>query len=259
MKVSAAQMSSTADPVLNLQDIEKNVRNAADSGARLVVFPEASMCPFGTDLASVAEPLDGPFATALRELAAQHRVTVIAGMFTPADAGRVHNTLLITGAGVDASYNKIHLYDAFGSRESDTVAPGQDLVTFEIERMTIGVATCYDLRFADQFRALGRADVDLVVVPASWGEGPGKAAQWQLLVQARALDSQAWILACDQAWNPPSGSDPLGIGNSMLVDPFGCVRAQLGHQPALLSGEVDPSLARQARARIPLGEHAASF
>ncbi len=94
-----------------------------------------------------------------------------------------------------------------------------------------------------------------MLLPASWGEGPGKAEQWELLVRARALDSQAWLLACDQAWQPPQGATPLGIGNSMLVDPMGRVRASLGHQPGLLLGEVDPALSHDARQRIPLSAH----
>ena len=92
------------------------------------------MACFGTDLASVAEPLDGPFATGLRKAAADLGVVVVAGLFEPAEDGRVHNTLLVTGPGVETSYRKIHLYDAFGSRESDTVAPGKELVTFDLSR-----------------------------------------------------------------------------------------------------------------------------
>ncbi|MGH3435717.1 MAG: carbon-nitrogen hydrolase family protein [Sciscionella sp.] len=255
MRIAVAQLSASSDPMANLHEVGRQVKDAAAAGASLAVLPEATMCRFGTDLASVAEPLVGPFATGVRQIAEQHRVTVIAGMFTPADQGRVHNTLLITGPEGEHSYNKIHLYDAYGSRESDTVAPGQELVTFELEGVTIGVATCYDLRFADQFSALGRVGAELVAVSASWGEGPGKAEQWELLVRARALDSQAWVLACDQAWNPPEGSDPLGLGNSMIVDPFGHIRDQLGHEPDLLISDIDPAVSRRARHRIPLGAH----
>lgn len=253
MRIAAAQINASTDPTMNLQEIAKSIKQAAEANARLIVFPEASMCRFGSDLGSLAEPLDGPFATAVRELAGQHRLTVVVGMFTPADTGRVHNTLLITGPRVESFYNKIHLYDAFGSRESDTVAPGDQIVTFGLDGLTIGVATCFDLRFADQFASLGRAGADLIAVPASWGEGPGKAEQWELLVRARALDAQATIVACDQAWNPPDGSDPLGIGNSMVADPFGRLRVRLGHEPDLMISDIDPGLAQQARARIPLG------
>lgn len=254
MKIAAAQLSASFEPTANLQEVEREVKAAAEDGAQIVVFPEATMCRFGADLSQVAEPLDGAFATGVRQVAAEHGVVVVVGMFTPADGTRVHNTLLVTGPEVDCSYDKIHLYDAFGSRESDTVAPGERLVTFTAYGLTIGLATCYDLRFASQFAALGRAGAELVVVPASWGEGPGKAEQWEVLVRARALDAQAWVLACDQAWRPAEGADPLGVGNSMLVDPFGRVRARLGHEAGRLLGEVDPAMSHDARARIQLGD-----
>ncbi|HET7327841.1 MAG TPA: nitrilase-related carbon-nitrogen hydrolase [Nocardioidaceae bacterium] len=253
VKIAGAQLTASFDPVANLHEVEREVKSAAEYGAQVVVFPEATMCRFGADLGRVAEPLDGAFANGVRRVAAEQQVVVVVGMFTPADHNRVHNTLLVTGPDVDCSYDKIHLYDAFGSKESETVAPGAELVTFTAYGLTIGLATCYDLRFADQFSALGRRGAELVVVPASWGEGPGKAEQWDLLVRARALDSQAWVLACDQAWRPAEGSDPLGVGNSMLVDPFGRPRVRLGHERGMLLGDLEPQLSHDARARIPLG------
>jgi predicted amidohydrolase len=252
LRVAAAQISTGPDPVANLATATEAVRRAAAAGASLVALPEATLAAFGTDLRAVAEPLDGPFATALRKLAADLGVVIIAGLFEPSDDGRVHNTLLATGPGVDASYRKIHLYDAFGSRESDLVAPGKDLVTIEVSGIRVGLATCYDLRFAAQFTALGQAGAELVVVPASWGAGPGKEEQWDLLTRARASDAQAWLLACDQAWTPPAGTDPLGIGRSALIDPLGHTRARLGATPDLLLGAADTELVSTVRARVPI-------
>lgn len=252
LRVAACQVTAGADPRDNLRVAADAIARAAAAGARLVVLPEAMMARFGTRLADVAEPLDGPFADGLRESGARHAVTVVAGLFEPSDDGRVHNTLLLTGPGGEVSYRKIHLYDAFGSRESDTVAPGSALVTASVDGVLVGLATCYDVRFADQFTALGRAGAQLVVLPASWGEGPGKAEQWDLLVRSRAMDAQAWLLACDQAWTPPQGADPLGIGRSALVDPLGGVRGRLGHEPGELTGEIDTALVAQVRARVPI-------
>ncbi len=250
--VAAAQLTASSDPAANLEQVGSFLARAVDAGAQLVVFPEATMARFGSPLRRLAEPLDGPFASGVRALAAEHGVLVVVGMFEPADDGRVYNTLLVTGAGVDASYRKIHLYDAFGSRESDTVAPGDRVVTVAAFGTTVGFATCYDVRFADQFTALGRAGARLVCLPASWGEGPGKAEQWDLLVRARALDAQAWMLACGQAWSPPEGPLPLGIGRSVVVDPTGGVRARLGHQPELLVTGLDLDVVDDVRRRIPL-------
>jgi predicted amidohydrolase len=252
LRVAAAQILTGADPVANLAGAVEAVRCAADAGAALVALPEATLAAFGSDLRAVAEPLDGPFATGLRKVAEETGVVVVAGLFEPSADGRVYNTLLATGPGVEASYRKIHLYDAFGSRESDLVAPGKELVTFELEGLTVGLATCYDLRFADQFSALGRLGAQLVVVPASWGAGPGKEEQWDLLTRARASDAQAWLLACDQAWTPPSGTDPLGIGRSVLADPLGRVNARLGSETGLLLGTVDAELAAATRQRVPI-------
>jgi predicted amidohydrolase len=252
LQVAAAQITTGSDPVANLATATDAVRRAAAAGAELVALPEATLAAFGTDLRAIAEPLDGAFATGLRKVAAETGIVVIAGLFEPADDGRVHNTLLATGPDVEASYRKIHLYDAFGSRESDLVAPGNELVTIEVGGLRVGLSTCYDLRFADQFTALGRAGAELVVVPASWGAGPGKEEQWDLLTRARATDAQAWLLACDQAWIPPVGTDPLGIGRSVLADPLGRICSRLANEPGLLLGTIDTDLVTTTRQRVPI-------
>ncbi len=254
LRVAAAQLLAGPDSAANLSAAAEQVRRAAEAGAALIVFPEATQACFGTDLRSVAQPVDGPFASGLAGVAAECEITVVAGMFEPAPDGRVFNTLVVTDGGSAplAVYRKIHLYDAFGARESDLVAPGSDLVTLDVAGIRVGLATCYDLRFADQFTALGRAGAQLVCVPASWGEGPGKAEQWDLLVRARAMDAQAWLLACDQAWTAPRGTDPLGIGRSALVDPVGTVRARLGSDAGLLVHEVNTAAVAATRVRIPI-------
>lgn len=252
LTVAAAQILATDDPTHNLAQVRDATARAADAGAQIVVFPEATMARFGSPLRSLAEPLDGRFAEGVRAAAAAGDVLVVAGMFTPAPDGRVRNTLLATGAGVEASYDKIHLYDAFGARESDTVEPGTRHVTVEAYGTTIGLATCYDLRFADQFTALGRAGAQVVCVPASWGEGPGKAEQWDVLVRARAMDAQAWLVACDMAWTPPVGADPLGLGRSAVADPLGGIRGRLGHAPDLLVTTIDTDVVEAVRARVPV-------
>ncbi len=252
LTIAACQISSGPNPADNLQLAREAVAAAAAAGARIALLPEAAMACFGTTLADIAEPLDGPYAQGLREAAAAHGITVAAGMFEPADAGRVYNTVLVTGPDGEASYRKIHLYDAFGARESDTVAPGSQLLTTTIEGVTVGVATCYDVRFADQFTALGAAGAQLVLLPASWGDGPGKAEQWDVLVRARAMDAQAWLLACDQAWTTPVEGFPLGVGRSTLSDPLGRVRARLGHEVGLLVADIDLDLVEHTRRIVPI-------
>lgn len=123
MRIALAQLLSDTDPAVNLKLVEDYTRRAADAGARLVAFPEGTMCRFGVPLAPVAEPLDGPWADEVRRIAHSAGITVLAGMFTPAPDGRVTNTILATGPDVDAHYHKIHMYDAFGFAESEAVAP----------------------------------------------------------------------------------------------------------------------------------------
>ena len=252
MRFALCQISSTADAQENLATVRTHVASAAERGARVVQFPEATQCRFGVPLGPVAEPLDGPWATAVRQIADEHDVVVVAGMFTPGVGERVANTTLVTGGGLHLGYDKIHLFDAFGFRESDGVTPGEKPVTFDVDGTTIGLATCYDVRFPELFRALATT-APVILLGASWGAGPGKADQWDLLVQARALDSTSWVLACGQA-DPDAdhGSAPTGIGRSAVVDPFGVVRERLGGAPGTILSDVDAEFVDDVRGRLPV-------
>ncbi|MGW6735763.1 carbon-nitrogen hydrolase family protein [Streptomyces sp. NPDC055013] len=242
MRIALSQLTTGPDPEKNLLLIEEWTRRAADAGARVVVFPEASMACFGTPLAPLAEPLDGPWADGVRRIARTTGTVVVAGMFTPATGGRVANTLLATGPGVEASYDKIHLYDAFGFRESDTVAAGSATTVIDVDGVRLGLATCYDIRFPELFRAHADAGAVATLLAASWGAGPGKLEQWELLARARALDATVWLAAVDQA-DPGAGtgpgSAPTGIGHSLVVGPDGTVRHALGAEPGLLVADLD--------------------
>lgn len=257
MRIALGQIVADPDPATNLTTVKAVTEDAAARGARVVVFPEATMACFGIPLGPVAEPLDGPWAGAVRDIAGQAGVVVVAGMFTPAADGRVANTLLITGPGVEASYDKIHLFDAFGFAESATVAPGDRPVTVELDGVTLGVATCYDVRFPDLFLRLAGDGAIATLLSASWGSGPGKIDQWELLVRARALDSTSWVLACGQAdprtaGREPIGKAPGGVGHSMAVSPFGEVRDRLGAESGLLVIDIDEDEVRAARSAIPV-------
>ena len=249
MRIAVAQILSGTDPADNLQLVRDYTGRAAEAGASLVVFPEATMCRFGVPLAPIAEPVDGPWADGIRRIAADAGITVVAGMFTPADDGRVANTLLATGPGTDAHYDKIHLYDAFGFTESSTVAPGRAPVVVTVDGVGVGLTTCYDLRFPELFTTLARRGAELIVVSASWAAGPGKLEQWTLLARARALDSTSYIVAAGQAdpGEPLASSAPTGVGGSLVVSPFGDVVAAAGADPQLLVADL--ALERVAKAR----------
>jgi predicted amidohydrolase len=256
VRIALAQIAATADPAENLDLVADGAKRAAAAGATLVVFPEATMCTFGSALGPIAEPLSGPWAQQVRAIATDAGLTVVVGMFTPAADGRVHNTLLATGGGVEESYDKIHLFDAFGFAESRTVAAGTKPVSIVVGGVTVGLATCYDLRFPGLFQTLASGGAEVIVVPASWGAGPGKREQWDLLVRARALDSTAFVAACDQA-DPTTvgreaGKAPTGIGASAVVGPLGSIQQQLGAEPGVLVSQLDLAAVEQARAAVPV-------
>lgn len=257
MRVALAQIITGRDLVENLALVEEYALKAQAGGAEMVVFPEATMRAFGNSLLDIAEPLDGPWASRVRAIAAELGVVIVAGMFTPGEGGRVRNTLLATGPGVDASYDKIHLFDAFGFAESDTVEAGTGPVTFEAAGITFGLATCYDIRFPALFTENADRGAQVNIVCASWGGGPGKVEQWRLLARARAIDSTTVVLACGQGnaageGVPAPGSAPTGVGHSAVVSPFGEVMDELDGAPGLLFADLDPDAVSKARAVLPV-------
>ena len=270
MRIALAQILSGTDPAANLQVVRDYTDRAADAGAKLVVFPEATMCRFGVPLRPIAEPVDGPWADGVRRIATNAGITVIAGMFTPAGEGRVANTLIAAGPGTpnepDSYYDKIHLYDAFGFTESRTVAPGHEPVVVTVDGIRVGLTICYDIRFPALYTELARRGAQLIAACASWGSGPGKLEQWTLLARARALDSMSYIAAVGQAdpgstlTGPGTGSGaPTGVGGSLVVSPLGEVMASAGAQPQLVVADIDVDKVGEARDSIAVLRNHSSF
>lgn len=266
MLFAAAQISSGPDTRDNLDAARRAVREAAAHGARVIVLPEAMSQSFDSGrLDTQAADLDGEFATGLRTLADELDVVVVAGTFRPADTverdgktvHRVYNTAVVTGAGHHFGYDKIHTYDAFNYRESDTVHPGEELATFEVDGVTVGVAICYDIRYPEQFKALATAGAEVIVVPTSWADGPKKLHGWRTLTVARALDSVSYIVAAGQP--RPGGDDqagessgPTGIGHSVIVDPSGERLSEAGYSPEIIYADIDRDTVAKARKALPL-------
>jgi predicted amidohydrolase len=256
MRIALAQIQSGTEPAANLRLVEEYTRRAADAGAGLVLFPEATMCRFGVPLAEVAEPLDGPWADGVRRVAAAAGITVIAGMFVPADSkdgqARVTNTLIASGSDVDAHYDKIYLYDAFGFTESRTVAPGHEPVVITVDGVAVGLTLCYDIRFPELYVELARRGAQLITVHASWGTGPGKLEQWTLLARARALDTGSFVGAVGQAYPGDEIADlgPTGVGGSVVASPLGEVIEAAGPDPSLIVSDIDPNAVQSVRDTI---------
>src|SRR5437868_4954999 len=229
--VAVAQFAPGADTAANLAEIERMTRLAAQRGATLIVFPEYSSYftpTMGPDWLAAAEPLHGPIVRALAALANETGCHIVAGLVEQGDgAARVRNTVvaLAPGAGLVAKYRKMHLYDAFGMTESDWVEAGPiaSPETFELAGIRIGMQTCYDIRFPEVTRRLVDAGAELVLVPAEWVRGPLKEAHWRTLATARAIENTVYLAAADHA-------PPIGVGNSLIVDPMGVELAGVGEE-----------------------------
>lgn len=247
---AAVQWAPGEDVAANRAAAAGWIDRAAARGARLVVLPEYSQhC--SADLAATApaaaEPLEGPFTAMLRERAEAHGALVVAGMLERTSSGGVANVVVaVDGTGIRAAYRKVHLYDAFGTRESDWLEAGDpaQLPVVEALGLRIGIETCYDLRFPEATRRLVDAGADVVVVPAEWVRGPQKERHWTTLVTARAIESTVHVVAADQA-------PPLGVGCSAIVDPMGVALAALGDAEDVAVAPIDLDVTAATRVRNP--------
>ncbi|MEV6151674.1 carbon-nitrogen hydrolase family protein [Nonomuraea sp. NPDC052129] len=253
-RIALCQIPVSPDPSANLKRVREALAKA--EGADLAIFPEATLTRYGSRITDLAEPLDGPFVSGVAQAAREHGLAVIAGVFEPG-SGRVHNTAVAIDAhgSVKAAYRKIHLFDSFGAKESELVAPGAEPTVVELAGLRVGLITCYDVRFPELARALVDQGAELFAVIAAWGSGPLKEDHWTTLVRARALENTTWTAAVGQAPNPAESSDGFGVGRSMLVDPLGVVRADLGTNPGIQVVEVDPEVTAAARTALPCLEH----
>ena len=255
MRVALGQIPISSDPQVNLDRVRTAAAAAAAKGAELVVFPEGTQVRFSADLPAVAEPLDGEFCRGLAEAAKSAGLAIIAAVFEPAPDGRVFNTTvaLDRDGSLVAVYRKIHLFDALGHRESDSVAPGDEVVIATVGGLRIGFMTCYDVRFPELPRALAAGGAELLVLPAAWAAGTFKEEHWVTLVRARAIENTIWLAAAGQVPDPAERPThaPTGIGRSMLVDPMGVVRLDLGPAEGLGIGDVDLEQTARVRAALP--------
>jgi deaminated glutathione amidase len=250
--VAVAQFAPVADARANLETVGALSRTAASRGARLVVFPEYSSYfanPLGQGFVDAAQSIDGPFVAGIRVLARELQLHIVIGLVEAIDdPARFSNTLIaVDPAGeVVASYRKLHLYDAFGDRESDWVKPGEieEPQLFVLDGFRVGLQTCYDLRFPEVTRRLVDAGATLVAVPSEWVRGPLKEQHWRTLVTARALENTLYVAAADHA-------PPVGVGNSMIVDPMGVELATIGETTDVAVAPVSLGRVAQVRALNP--------
>jgi len=252
MKIALGQIAVTGDKSVNLAKIEGQVEAAARAGARLAVFPEASMFHFGSpadSLGAVAEPVDGPFGTRLRELAKGFGISLVAGMFEKVedDPHRGYNTLLAVDERGElyGTYRKIHLYDALGFQESKRIAPGAgETLVFSCDGVRFGVLTCYDVRFPELSRHLALEGADALLMPTAWLHGLLKELHLETLVRARAVENTVYLFCADQVGETFSGS-------SRAVDPMGVTLAAAGETEGMIFAEISLERLAEVRAKLP--------
>jgi predicted amidohydrolase len=262
VRVALLQLNSRDDKAANIAEAEAAIIHAAEAGARLVVLPElwTYLGPAAGNRAN-AEPIPGRVTERLADLARHYAITLHGGSMleAPADGAvesRPYNTaVLFDAAGrLAATYRKIHLFDAApvdGDTpylESDSTAAGDRIVALEVDGLRVGLATCYDLRFPELFRALVLAGAELILLPAAFTRETG-AVHWEPLLRARAIESGCFVLAAGQTGPHPPAR--VCYGRSMAVDPWGTVLAEAGDGPDVLLAELDLARVSEVRRRMP--------
>ncbi len=260
-RIAAIQMVSGPDVDRNLAEADRLLGEAAAAGARLAVLPEYFPLITSDETAKVRireQEGDGPLQNFLRDAARRHKLWLIGGS-CPMEAGspdKVKNSTLVfddEGRRV-ARYDKVHL---FGFRkgeecynESATIEAGNEVVAFDGPCGQIGLSICYDLRFPELFRAMG--EVNLIVLPAAFTYTTGQA-HWEVLLRARAIENQCYVLASAQGGVHPSGRRTWG--ESLIIDPWGDVLACLPEGPGVVVADVDPARIAEVRASLPALKH----
>jgi nitrilase len=259
--VAAVQMISSPSVPDNIATARRLVTQAAQGGAQLVLLPEywAIMGLNDSDKVKVAEPLGkGPIQDFMAGLARELGIWLIGGTLPLAsdDPEKVINTTLVYNPQGEhvGRYDKIHLFGfTKGSEsynESKTIVPGTHVGAFDAPFGKVGMSVCYDLRFPELFRALG--PVSLIVVPAAFTYTTGMA-HWEILLRARAIENQCYVLAAAQGGTHPNGRRTWG--HSMLIDPWGAVKSVLAEGEGVVQGVIDPEYMQGVRDSLPALKH----
>ncbi|MEA2351086.1 MAG: deaminated glutathione amidase [Thermoleophilaceae bacterium] len=257
MRAGAVQLNSTHDTDRNLETADRLTRAAAADGAELIVLPEKwNLLGSDEQTLAAAEPLDGPAIAWARATARELGIDLVAGSIAERHPGRdkLSNTSVHVGPDgeVRAVYRKIHMFDVVVGgveySESSTEDPGDEVVLSETaDGVPLGLTVCYDLRFPELYRILAVRGARVVALPAAFTRVTG-AAHWEILLRARAIENQAFVVAADQVGR--SGDGKESFGGSMIVDPWGEVLARAPDEECFVTADLD--LERQERVRSEL-------
>jgi deaminated glutathione amidase len=257
MRAAAVQLNSQADKDRNLEVAERLVRDAAADGAELVVLPEKwNVLGTAEVLVDGGEPLDGPTITASRSWARELGINLLAGSIVERVEGqeKLSNTsVLIDPDGeIAATYRKIHMFDVdvggVEYRESDTQEPGGEIVVADAGGVPVGMTVCYDVRFPELYRILAVRGARVVTIPAAFTLHTGKD-HWELLLRARAVEDQVFVVAAGQFGEAPPHYH--SYGRSMIVDPWGVVLATAPDEECFVAADLDFELQDRIREKLP--------
>ena len=260
-RMAAVQMVSGPDVALNLAEAARLVARAAGEGARLVALPEYFPLVSGDEFAKLGvceKDGEGPIQDFLRETAARHKIWLVGGSIPlkALDPGRVRNACVVVDpAGHRAArYDKLHLFSFRKGEEaydeSRSIEAGDEVVTCDTPFARLGLSICYDLRFPEFFRAMG--EVDVIVLPAAFTYTTGQA-HWELLLRARAVENQCYVLASAQGGTHPHGR--VTFGHSLVIDPWGEVLARVETGPGVAIADFDPERLAEVRESLPALKH----
>jgi predicted amidohydrolase len=260
MKIGIIQMNTQGDKSRNLQFAEAGIDKLAKEGADLITMPEMFnyLGPDEQMLAN-AEPIDGPSLMRLQKKAKENSVFVHCGSILEQREERSFNTSVVfdrSGEKV-AQYSKIHLFDieipgGIVYKESDVVTPGQEIVTFDCEGVTVGLSICYDIRFPELYRELAERGASLILIPAVFTLMTGKD-HWEPLIKARAIENLCYVAASGN-WGmcPPKYNS---YGHSMVVNPWGTMLAQAADCETTIAADLDFELMHSIREKLPALKH----
>jgi predicted amidohydrolase len=261
MRAAAVQLNSTDDYDRNLEVAERLVRGAASDGAELVVLPEKwTVIGSPEAIRASAEPLDGPALSAAAGWALELGIFLVAGSVAELvpDREKLANTSVMFGPDGErlATYRKIHMFDVdvadVSYRESELEQAGDRIELGETNEATVGLTICYDLRFPELYRILALRGARVITVPSAFTERTGRD-HWEVLIRARAIENQVFIVAAGQiGFAPPHFRS---YGRSMIVDPWGVVLAQAGDTECFVSADLDFASQDETRDRLPSLRH----
>jgi predicted amidohydrolase len=257
MRAAAVQLNSQEDKQRNLEVAERLVRAAARDGAELVCLPEKWNLLGGSEaLVEGAEPLDGPSLSAARVWARDLRIHLVAGSIAERVEGhdRLFNTSVLIGPQGDdvATYRKIHMFDVevggVTYRESDHEEGGEEIVSAPLGELELGLSVCYDLRFPELYRILAVRGARIITVPSAFTQATGRD-HWEVLLRARAIENQAFMVAADQFGEAPPHYN--SYGRSAIVDPWGVVLAMAPDEECFVAADLDIEAQERIREKLP--------